>query len=289
MSSTIKTYKNYVNGGFIRSESNVTSVISYKARSCNISSSTRKDLRNSLVGNRKAIESYSKSNALLRTQIIYRIAENLEAREAEFLTLSNEIKDLSKSASNSKGSTNYKSAKEEFNEVITRLVSLAGWPDKAGQLLSSVNPVSGDYFNTTVLNPVGVSLSFLEVSDKPLLESINKIILPIISGNTVTLVVDKVYGPLLTTLGEVLDASDVPAGVINILTADCATLFEVGALHYDVNLIEVSSLSRESCAQIRRAGALTNLKKIVEIKGSNDLSNINLFVEYKSIWQSVGY
>lgn len=288
---TIKTYKNLLDGKYVRSESNVTKPILLNEISYNVVSSTRKDLRNSVQSNRRALSGFSKSTALLRTQIIYRVAENLEGRKTEFLELLKECKNSGRIKNESPKSKKERNEVEsEFNLAINLLISLAGWPDKYSQLLSSVNPVSGDFFNTTVVEPVGVILAYLGKSEEPLVDAIRKSVLPLISGNTVTLVVSPEYGPLIQSFGEVLNTSDVPAGAVNILSGEESIVVENGGKHYDIDLIEVSTLREGEKEAIKTFSSESNLKKVVELKNElNTLALINLFVEYKSIWQTIGY
>lgn len=289
---TIKTYKNFLNGSYQRSESNITRAVCFNERVCNVVVSTRKDLRNSIQGNRKALSNFTNSSALLKTQIIYRVAENLEARKNEFIGLLEEAKSLNASGKSihTGNKSNIVNAKTEFNQVLDYLISLAGWPDKAFQLLGSVNPVAGDFLNTTVIEAVGVNVTYLDKVDDPFFKAIEKVILPIINGNTVTLITALEYGPLLQSFGEVLNDSDIPAGVVNILSGEVDSLIDCAASHYDIDLIELSTLNLENKSKVREISARGNLKKVVELKEElNTLAKINLFAEYKSIWQTIGY
>ena len=275
---TLKTYKNFVDNKFSRSESNLTSKVAYQATTLNVVASTRKDLRNSLQSNRKGLELYAASTAQLKSQLFYRTAENLESRKVELISLLQNI------------NPKYE-AQKDFDLALNLLISLAGWPDKYPALTSSVNPVNGSFLNTSQCLPTGVCLLLMADNEQPLFTLINKIFTPLVTGNVVTVIVDLKYGPLVQTLGEVLLNSDFTAGSINLLSANLETLLKDSARHYDLDLIEYSTLTVKEIAQLKTESASTNLKRTVDLLKTYPSSpaSIGLFTQVKTIWQTVGY
>ena len=227
----LKTYKIFIGGQFPRTESGrYYKPLDSKGKAlANICLSSRKDVRNAVVAARKAFGPWSERAAFNRGQILYRIAEMLEGRQAQF------VDELMRQDSSKVAATN------EVNLSIDRIVYYAGWCDKYNQVLSSVNPVSSSHFNFSSLEPMGVVGIVAEQSTS--LIGLVSLILPAICGGNSTVVLASEKLPLCAvTFGEVIHSSDVPAGVINILTGSPEEMAPILASHMDVNALITSNL-----------------------------------------------
>ena len=227
----LKTYKIFIGGQFPRTESGryYTPLDSKGKALANICLSSRKDVRNAVVAARKAFGPWSERSAFNRGQILYRIAEMLEGRQAQF------VDELMRQGSSKVAATN------EVNLSIDRIVYYAGWCDKYNQVVSSVNPVSSSHFNFSSLEPMGVVGVVAEQSTS--LIGLVSLILPAICGGNSTVVLASEKLPLCAvTFGEVIHSSDVPAGVINILTGSTDEMAPILASHMDVNALITSNL-----------------------------------------------
>ena len=227
----LKTYKIFIGGQFPRTESGryYTPLDSKGKALANICLSSRKDVRNAVVAARKAFGPWSERAAFNRGQILYRIAEMLEGRQAQF------VDELMRQGSSKVAATN------EVNLSIDRIVYYAGWCDKYNQVVSSVNPVSSSHFNFSSLEPMGVVGVIAEQSTS--LIGLVSLILPAICGGNSTVVLASEKLPLCAvTFGEVIHSSDVPAGVINILTGSPEEMAATLASHMDVNALITSNL-----------------------------------------------
>ena len=230
----LKTYKIFIGGQFPRTESGryYTPLDSKGKALANICLSSRKDVRNAVVAARKAFGPWSERAAFNRGQILYRIAEMLEGRQAQF------VDELMRQGSSKVAATN------EVNLSIDRIVYYAGWCDKYNQVVSSVNPVSSSHFNFSSLEPMGVVGVVAEQSTS--LIGLVSLILPAICGGNSTVVLASEKLPLCAvTFSEVIHSSDVPAGVINILTGSSDEIAPILASHMDVNAIITSNLESQ--------------------------------------------
>jgi acyl-CoA reductase-like NAD-dependent aldehyde dehydrogenase len=203
-----------------------------------------------------------------RGQILYRVAEMIEARAAEFAELS--------------------SGREEVERSIDRLVWYAGWADKLPQVLGSSNPVAGPYFNFTVPEPTGVV--GVVAPQEPALEGLVSRLAPVLVGGNVAVVVASEAHPLAAIeLAEALATSDVPGGAVNILTGHMEELAPVLASHMDVNAIDLTGVNGDGSARELEAAAAENVKRIV--RGSADGQSpwdISAFLELKTVWHPIG-
>ena len=227
----LKTYKIFIGGQFPRTESGrYYAPLDSKGKAlANICLSSRKDVRNAVVAARKAFGPWSERSAFNRGQILYRIAEMLEGRQAQF------VDELMRQGSSKVAATN------EVNLSIDRIVYYAGWCDKYNQVVSSVNPVSSSHFNFSSLEPMGVVGIVAEQSTS--LIGLVSLILPAICGGNSTVVLASEKLPLCAvTFSEVIHSSDVPAGVINILTGSTDEMAPILASHMDVNALITSNL-----------------------------------------------
>ena len=271
-----KTYKLFINGEFPRSESGRT----YEVKSAqgkfiaNPCLASRKDLRDAVVAARAAHSGWNKATAYNRGQILYRIAEMLEGRGTQFVA---EIM-------NSTGVTKVKSEKE-VTDSVDRLVWYAGWTDKIASLSGSTNPVAGPYYNFTIPESMGVVAAI--APETPSLLGLIDAIAPIIaSGNTVIILASTKAPLSALTFAEVLATSDLPAGVVNILTGKKDEIAPWMASHMDIDAIDISGLPRKQAVAIKVAGA-QNLKRIHSFK-SNDPGRIVAFMEAKTVWHPIG-
>jgi len=271
-----KTYKLFINGAFPRSESGRTYEIKnakgvFIANPCLAS---RKDLKDAVVAARAAQSGWNKASAYNKGQILYRIAEMLEGRRAQFV---DEIILVT-------GATKSK-AEKEVTDSVDRLVWYAGWSDKISSLSGALNPVAGPYYNFTVPESMGVIAAI--APEVPSLLGLIDVIAPIIVGGNTVVVLASTKAPLSAmSFAEVIATSDVPAGVINILTGKKDEIAPWMASHMDIDGFDISALAATSHGAIRIAGA-ENLKRIYSFK-SADPGRILAFLENKTVWHPIG-
>ncbi len=250
----LKTYKLYIGGKFPRTESGRYYQPAGKngKKLGNICQSSRKDLRNSVVAARTALASWAPRDPFNRSQILYRIAEMLEGRSAQFV---DELKQ--------QGSTPT-AARKEVAASIDRCIYYAGWCDKYQQTFSSVNPVASAHFNFSVYEPMGV-ITAIAPEQSSLLGLLGTV-LPIITGGNSCIVIASETKPLCAiTLAEALATSDLPGGVINILTGVRAELLPIIGSHMDINAVVASDLTDTEKSNLR-AEATSNLKRTIFCK-----------------------
>jgi acyl-CoA reductase-like NAD-dependent aldehyde dehydrogenase len=272
----LKTYKIYINGQFPRTESGRTYEIKNPKGevAANVCLSSRKDFRDAEVAARTAFGGWSTRAAFNRGQILYRIAEMLEGRRGQFI---DEIISIT-------GATKAK-ADKEVTESIDLLVWYAGWTDKISSLAGSTNPVAGPFYNFTVPESMGVVAAI--APETPSLLGLIDVIAPIItSGNTVVVLASTKAPLSAMTCAEVLATSDLPAGVVNILTGKKDEIAPWMASHMDIDALDISGLSSKKHADIKVAGA-ENLKRIHSFK-SADPGRIIAFMEAKTVWHPIG-
>jgi acyl-CoA reductase-like NAD-dependent aldehyde dehydrogenase len=277
----LKTYKIYIGGQFPRTESGrFYSPLDKKGKPLgNICLSSRKDVRNAIVAARKAFGSWSERAAFNRGQILYRIAEMLEGRKEQF------ISELIQ-----QGSTK-KNAEEEVNLSIERTVYYAGWCDKYQQVLSSVNPVASSHFNFSVLEPTGV-VGILAPQNTSLIGLVSTMLPVICGGNTCVVIASENLPLCAVTFAEVLNSSDVPGGVVNILTGTNKELNETLSTHMDVNAIVYGGDDLEALKQIQE-NAVLNVKRVFSYSkdwnkaDSQDLYMISDTQEVKTTWHPI--
>jgi acyl-CoA reductase-like NAD-dependent aldehyde dehydrogenase len=257
-----KTYKLYIGGEFPRSESGRT----YEAEGANVARGSRKDVRDAVRAARSAFPKWAGMTAYNRGQVVYRIAEMLEARRAEFAELS--------------------TGADEVDRSIDRLVWYAGWADKLAQVLGSSNPVAGPYFNFTVPEPTGV-VGIVAPEEPPLAGLVSRLAPAIIGGNAVVVLASESSPLAAVELAEVLATSDVPGGVVNLLTGQRDELAPILASHMDVNAIDLAGADGQ-VEELERLAA-DNVKRVV--RGSADGQSpweIASFLELKTVWHPIG-
>lgn len=256
--SVLKTYKLFIGGQFPRSESGRYYELKNKKKItlANVSLSSKKDFKSAVVAARNAVDGWSNRSAFNRGQILYRIAEMLEGRKLQFME---ELMLQGISA---------KEAEYEITTSIDRLIYYSGWCDKYQQLFSSVNPVASSHFNFSVPGPMGI-VSIVAPQESALLGLIS-VMLPVISGgNTCVILASEALPLAAITFSEVLATSDIPAGVVNILTGSAEELHEHMSSHMDVNAIIYCSNKK------------TELKRIQE----NCSLNVKRFFNWNKNWK----
>jgi acyl-CoA reductase-like NAD-dependent aldehyde dehydrogenase len=270
-----RTAKLYINGAFPRSESGRTFVVNDQNNKflANVSKASRKDARDAVVAARSAFNKWSDASAYNRGQVIYRIAEILQGRSPQFIA---ELE-----------SAGVKKAAPHVLEAIDKIVWYAGFSDKIFMVVGSANPVAGKFFNFSIPEPTGVVA--VCVSNEPsLVNLVSQISAAIVSGNTVVVVVPENSSLIAVSLAEVLATSDVPAGVVNILTGDSAELAPWLASHLDVNAMDLSGISDKNLKTELEASAATNLKRILRTF-PDGLGAIKTYVEIKTVWHPQGF
>ncbi|TAN33286.1 aldehyde dehydrogenase family protein [bacterium] len=263
-----KTYKLYVGGEFVRSESGRA----YRPDgNVNVPRGSRKDLRDAVRAARGAFAGWAGRTAMNRGQILYRAAEMLDGRGAQFVEL------LGGGAP----------ARRELDQAIETLVWYAGWTDKLSQFTGTVNPVAGPYFNFTIPEPTGVVA--IVAPEEPALAGFVRRLAPALCGGNVVVALAPETRPLpALTLAEVLATSDFPAGVVNVLSGQRTELLPWLAGHMDVNAIDAAGCTADEMTAIESAAA-GNVKRVVKTP-PDEMSPylITAFMEMKTVWHPIG-
>lgn len=246
-----KTYKLYIDGKFPRTESGRYFALhdGGGAIIANVCRASRKDFRNAVVAARGAVNGWSATSAYLRGQVLYRIAEMLEGRREQF------VAELLK-----EGSTKRQAA-AEVDAAIDRLIYFAGWSDKYQQIFSAVNPVASSHFNFSVLEPMGV-IAIVAPEAPGLLGLIGNLAPAIVGGNTAVVLASESRPLSAVTFAEVLHASDVPGGVVNVLTGYREELSLQFASHMDVNAVILGDGGGDAAPDVQREAA-ENIKRVI--------------------------
>ena len=276
-----KTYKLYIGGKFPRTESGRYYKLKTTEGVVSISHGSRKDFRNSVVAARAAFKGWSSKTAYNRGQIVYRIAEMMEGRRHQFIA---ELLALGRTKAQ---------AEKEVNTSIDRLVYYAGWADKYQQIFSSVNPVAASYFNFSMCEPTGV-VAVIAPQDSGLIGLISNIIPAILGGNTVVALAAEKMPLCSITLAEVLNSSDVPGGVVNLMTGFPKEVVGHFSSHMDVNAI-IYCGDDAGMRKTVQENAVENVKRVVLKEDRNWLDDGNqnpYFIqetqEIKTTWHPVG-
>jgi acyl-CoA reductase-like NAD-dependent aldehyde dehydrogenase len=268
-----KTYKLFIGGAFPRSESGRSYVVD-GAFPVNVALASRKDVRDAVVAARAAVGKWSGATAYNRGQILYRVAELLEGRRAQFIELGEESSTV--------------------DAAIDRWVWYAGWSDKIAQVYGGANPVAGPYFNLSSPEPTGV-VGIVAPADSALLGLVSVIAPAIVTGNTVVVLAAEERPLPAVTLAEVLATSDLPGGVVNLLTGRVAEMAPWLASHMDVNAIDLCGVSDPALATELEAAAAENLKRVVRppagpVDWTTDpgVERMVPFLETKTVWHPKG-
>lgn len=275
-----KTYKLFIGGAFPRSESGRVYDVTAPNGDfiANAAQASRKDARDAVVSARSAVVKWSGATAYNRGQVMYRIAEMLEGRAAQF------VDEIHKSTGASA-----KDASAEVHAAIDLLVWYAGWTDKYAQVVGGANPVSGPFFNLSVPEPTGVVVAVAPQETGSLLGLVAAVAPALVTGNTVVVIASESSPCAAMSFAEVVATSDVPGGVVNILTGSPAEIMPWMASHQDVNALDLTGANAELALSCERHAAET-LKRVVRpgqypaLQGSVD--RIGAFVETKTIWHT---
>jgi acyl-CoA reductase-like NAD-dependent aldehyde dehydrogenase len=272
-----KTYKLFIGGAFPRSESGRVYEIkgANKKFIANPALASRKDLRDAVVAAKAAHSGWANATAFNRGQILYRVAEIMQGRSDQFI---DEICAL-------EGVTT-KVAKVQVEEAIDSWVWYSGWCDKLSSVTGSLNQVSGPFYNFTTPEALGVVAIFAE--NKPSLLGVVRTLAPVIaSGNSAVLIASESYPLPAITLSEVLATSDLPAGVVNILTGKITELAPWVGSHMEIDGVDVAGLSKKQEEELKLVGA-DNLKRIFRFSPTNNPERILSFMEQKTVWHPIG-
>jgi len=281
-----KTYKLFIGGAFPRSESGYSYVVNDSKGTfvANAALASRKDARDAVIAARKAFPGWAGKTAYNRAQILYRVAELMEDRRPQFVQAVQQSEGLSAAK-----------AEKVLDAAIDRLVWYAGWADKITQVVGGANPVAGPFFNLSTPEPTGV-VAVLAPQESSLLGLVSVVAPAIVTGNTVV-VVSSYERPLpAVTFAEVLATSDVPGGVVNILTGSAATVGPWLASHMDVNALDLTGIAGQAeLATELEVAAADNLKRVrrapaAEPDWSADpgIVPMTAFLETKTVWHPIG-
>ena len=272
-----KTYKLFIGGAFPRSESGRVYEIkgANKKFIANPSLASRKDLRDAVVAAKAAQPGWANATAFNRGQILYRIAEIMEGRSEQFVDEICALEDV----------TN-KVAKSQVEAAIDTWVWYSGWCDKLSSVTGSLNQVSGPFYNFTTPEPLGVVAIFAE--NKPSLLGVVRTLAPVLAGgNSAVLIASENYPLPAITLSEALATSDVPGGVVNILTGKSTELAPWVGSHMEIDGVDVAGLSKKQEEELKLVGA-DNLKRIFRFNPDNHPERITSFMEQKTVWHPIG-
>ena len=263
-----KTYKQFVGGEFVRSESGRA----YRPDgSVNVPRGSRKDLRDAVRAARGAFAGWSGRAAMNRGQILYRAAEMLDARRTQFEELLG----------------GGKKGRLEVDESVETLVWYAGWTDKLAQVTGTVNPVAGPYFNFTIPEPTGV-VGIVAPEQPALVGLVRRLAPALCGGNTIVAIAPETRPLPALTLAEVLATSDFPSGVVNVLSGQRGELLPWLAAHMDVNAIDACGCTPEQLEAVEKAAA-DNVKRVVKLPaGELSPQLVTAFMEMKTIWHPIG-
>jgi len=277
-----KTYKLYIGGAFPRSESGRSYPVtgSDGALLAQAAQASRKDVRDAVVAARKAQPGWARATAYNRGQVLYRVAEMLDGRREQFAA----------ELTAAEGLTDAK-ALSTVDAAIDRWVWYAGWADKYAQIVGSSNPVAGPYFNFSLPEPTGV-VGVLAPQDSSLLGLVSVVAPVIATGNTAVVVASEQRPLPAVSLAEVLATSDLPGGVVNLLTGRVGELAPWLASHRDVNAIDLTGVAAPDRPPLQQAAA-DNVKRVY-LPGGLDwaddpgTSRLAAFIETKTVWHPIG-
>ncbi|MBB4913390.1 aldehyde dehydrogenase family protein [Streptosporangium saharense] len=277
-----KTYKLYIGGAFPRSESGRSYPVTSSKGDflANAAKASRKDARDAVSAARRAFPGWSGATPYNRGQILYRVAEMLEGRRAQFVA---ELVDAG---------TGRAEAGRNVDAAVDRLVWYAGWSDKITSIVGAANPVAGPYFNLSTPEPTGVVA--VVAPEDPLLGLVSVVAPVIVTGNTCVVVAGERAPLPAVTLAEVLATSDLPGGVVNILTGSTAEIAPWLASHMDVNAIDLTGVTDAELAVACEEAAAENLKRVLRPTGGTDWSadpgtrRMTTFLETKTVWHPTG-
>ena len=274
-----RTAKLFIGGAFPRSESGRTYEAKDKNKNfvANVALASRKDGRDAVVAARAAFAKWSEATAYNRAQVLYRVSEIMQGRREQF------VEELSL------WSKTKKQAENEVDEAINRMVWFAGWADKIAMVTGSNNPVAGPFFDFSIPEPTGV-VAAVAPEDSALLGLVETIASIVVSGNTVIVIASESQPLPAVSLAEVIATSDVPGGVINILTGSYKEIAPWLASHQDVNALDLTGVDKKQIALELEKEAAGNLKRVLRPNSKLDgLARIKVFLETKTVWHPRGF
>jgi acyl-CoA reductase-like NAD-dependent aldehyde dehydrogenase len=274
-----KTIKLFIGGEFPRTESGRSfPIYVHKSKNlyANVCLASRKDLRNAVTAAQAAQHGWQSKSAYNRGQILYRMAEMLEAKRTEFVETLTTTLGYTQSAAN-----------KSVDAAIDSLVYYAGFSDKYQQVLGAVNPVSGPHHNFTSTEAVGV-VALVGNQNFNLSNFVAQIAAIIVSGNTVVALMSEMGSAVIAPLSEALATSDLSKGVVNLLTGNLEELYKHFATHMEINSISFQTKDAKKLAEVKTEAA-ANMKRVVsEVKSANSLEHLMSFVEFKTVWHPIG-
>ena len=269
-----KTYKNYVDGKYVRSESGKTYTINLGGEHFELPLTSRKDIRDAVVSSKSGYKKWLSTSPYTRTQILYRLSEMLEGNKESYINI---LK--------SNGSS-IRNAEKDFSDSIEKIIWFAGLADKWEQLVGNLNPVSGDYFNISHQNPIGVVFS-LNSNNNSLASLLNGIIQPLTVGCSVISFSEE-SSIIALKFAEDINNSDFPPGSLNILSGQFENVFEDVSKHVEINLISIcKEIPNEMLTKIQE-NASSSVKRIVNMPSIDGISSILPFLETKTVWHPKG-
>ena len=278
-----RTAKLFIGGAFPRSESGRSYEVSDHAGKflANAALASRKDARDAVTAARAAFPKWSAATSYNRGQVLYRVAELLEGRREQFVS---EVRAAEGASA--------RRASAQVSAAIDRWVWYAGWTDKFGQVIGSTNPVAGPYFDFSVPEPTGV-VAIIAPTQSSLLGLVSVLAPVLASGNTAILIASELRPLPAVSLTEVLATSDVPAGVVNVLTGSTTEIGPWLATHADVNALDLAGVADTDLATRLEADAAETLKRVVRPTAEDwsadpGLSRLTRFVEFKTVWHPIG-
>lgn len=276
----LKTVKMYVGGAFIRSESGRTAPFLNPAGEeyARVCVTSRKDFRNAVVAAKAGEKAWSSKTAYNRSQILYRMAEMAQGKESELINLLIDTMGMEMEA-----------ADQEVTAAINTFVYYAGWCDKFQQVLGAVNPVAAPYHNFTSPEQMGV-VALIDSEQFSLQKLVDNICSILVGGNSVVAMVSPACAPVVTILGEVMETSDVPAGVVNLLSGNYQDILTVIATHMEIKAISFQNENKTAYHELR-ASSVDNMKRIIPYNADKreSLDLILNFIEQKTVWHPIGY
>jgi len=274
MTEIKKTYKNYVDGKYVRSESGKTYTIELKSDSYELPLTSKKDLRDAVTSSKKGFDSWNGLSQYNKTQIIYRLSEMLEGNRDSYVDLLLEH-GLTKSTAN-----------KDIDNAINTLVWYAGLADKWEQLTGNLNPVDGEFFNISHQEPLGIV--FTLNSDEVSIDKLVRSFLPALSTGCSVINLSEKNAVLSLKLAEDVNNSDIPAGTLNLLSGDFSKVFDDVSRHVEINAFaSYKKLNKEILKTINE-NASTSVKRIFHLPSEDGLSSILPFIETKTVWHPKG-
>ena len=274
MTEIKKTYKNYVDGKYVRSESGKTYTIELKSDSYELPLTSKKDLRDAVTSSKKGFDSWNGLSQYNKTQIIYRLSEMLEGNRDSYVELLLEH-GLTKSAAN-----------KDIDNAINTIVWYAGLADKWEQLTGNLNPVDGEFFNISHQEPLGIV--FILNLDEVSMDALVRSFLPSLSVGCSVVNLSEKNAVLSLKLAEDVNNSDIPAGTLNLLSGDFSKVFDDVSRHVEINAFaSYKKLNKEILKTINE-NASTSVKRIFHLPSEDGLSSILPFIETKTVWHPKG-